>query len=84
MNYSWALNEAKAGKCVRRECWPDRYVYFVPGSTFVVNRLPLSRFYEKGEKVEYLGHLDMRISPGVHSTWAPSNEDQFAEDWDLY
>ena len=84
MNYSWALNELKAGKTITRKGWngKDMFIYYVPPSKFTVNRPPLTRIYEKGTKVSYLGHIDMRNADGDHVPWTANQADQLADDWE--
>lgn len=84
MNFSWALNELKANKLLKREGWNGKnmYIYLVPGSKFTVNRLPLSRILKPGTEVDYLPHIDMRTADGKCVPWLASQLDLLAEDWD--
>ena len=86
MNFSWALNEIKAGKLLKRTGWNgrDMYVYLVPGSTFSVNRPPLSLIMERGTQIDYLSHIDMRSADGKYVPWLASQTDILADDWERH
>lgn len=80
-----ALRYLKAGRRVARSGWNGKgmFIYLVQGSSFTVNRLPLSEFYAEGTVVNYLPHLDMRTADGAHVPWLASQTDVLAEDWIL-
>lgn len=83
-NFSWALEQIKEGKKVRREAWGEGiFVFMVPGSTFEVSRHPLLGIFEAGHRIIYEPHID--VCDGESSVAATSfeNEDLFADDWEL-
>jgi hypothetical protein len=82
-DFSRALVLLKQGRCVQRVGWNVRgiWLYLVPGSTFVVNRPPLSTFFADGRAIEYLPHIDMRTADGKFVPWLASQTDILATDW---
>lgn len=85
MDFSQALIEIKAGKKVAREGWNGKgmFVFFVPGSTFNVNRPPLLGIYPEGTEVNYHAHIDMKTADGMIVPWLASQTDVLAEDWTI-
>lgn len=85
-NFSQALEWAKEGKKICREGWDhkDCFIYMVAGSNFTVNRAPLNTIYPEGTPISYRPHLDARNADGGISVWAPSQNDLFAEDWQIH
>lgn len=85
MNFSDALYHLKNGARLRRAGWNGKgmFVYFVPGSTFEVNRAPLLGILPEGTKVNYLPHLDMKTADGDFVPWLASQTDILANDWEV-
>ena len=85
LTFSDALEMLKAGCKVARAGWNGRgmFVFLVPGSTFKVNRAPLSGIYPEGTEVNYRPHIDMKAADGSIFTWTPNQLDVLAEDWEL-
>ena len=88
MDYGRAIQCMTEGACVRRPGFDEgQFVFLVNGSTFNVNREPLSDFFPVGTKVEYYSHLDMCVGvvDGVPhiETWSPTTGDQLADDWEI-
>lgn len=80
-----AVAALKKGKLVGRAGWNGKkmFLYLVPGSTFEVNRPPLSNILEPGTEVNYLGHVDMKTADGSCVPWLCSQTDLLAEDWEI-
>lgn len=85
MNFSDALYLLKQGKKVQRAGWngSGMFVFLVDGSVFNVNRAPLLGIYPEGTRIMYNPHIDIKTVDGSISTWAPSNGDVLAEDWQV-
>lgn len=85
MTFSLALERIKAGEKVARAGWNGKsmFVFLVPGSTFLVDRAPLLGIYERGTKIDYRGHIDMRTADGSIVPWLASQSDLLEEDWDV-
>lgn len=83
MNFSEALVLIKAGKRLTRLNWngPGQFVFLVNGSTFEVNREPLSLMYPPGTVIDYLPHIDIRTKQGPIVPWQASQIDLLANDW---
>ena len=83
MNFGDALNVLKNGDQVYRAGWngKEMFLYLVDGSTFEVNRRPLSDIDPEGTEIEYLPHIDMRTAQGSCVPWLASQTDILAEDW---
>jgi len=82
-NFSWALEQIKAGAKLTRSGWngKDMFLYLVSGSTFKVNRAPLLGIYPEGTEINYLPHIDMRTVSGSYVPWLASQTDLLANDW---
>ena len=80
----WALEQLKLGKLVRRVGWNGKnmFLYYVPGSSFEVNRAPLLGIYQKGTVVRYHPHIDMKTATGECVPWLCSQTDLLAQDWE--
>lgn len=85
MDYSQALIAIKEGKKLQRSGWNGKnmFIFHVPGSTFEVNRPPLLGIFPAGTTVKYGDHIDMYPADGVVRPWLCSQDDQFAEDWEI-
>jgi len=83
MNFSEALQLLKAGKMVSRLGWNGKsmFLYLVPGSTFKVNRAPLSGILPPNTDVDYRAHIDMKTADGSFCAWVASQTDLLADDW---
>ena len=80
--FSQALILLKSGKRVGRREWKNaKCVFLVAGSTFNVNRKPLSDFYPEGTAIIYRPHIDMVGVDDSVGTWSPSMVDLMADDW---
>lgn len=85
MNYI-EMKEGLGGfKIATRRAWNDinTFVYLVPGSMFVVNRLPLLGVFPDGTQITYRPHIDMHFSDGTCGTWERTVEDVLACDWEI-
>ncbi len=83
MNFENALSLLKGDHRMQRSGWNGKgmFLYLVDGSTFKVNRAPLTDFYPEGTEVTYLPHIDMRTADGACVPWVASQADLLAEDW---
>lgn len=81
--FGWALNVLQRGGRVARAGWNGRgmFLYYVPGSTFTVNREPLMSILGDGAEVKYLPHIDMKTADGSCVPWLASQADVLAKDW---
>lgn len=85
MDFSEALKHLKAGNKVARSGWNGKgmFLYYVKGSTFEVNRPPLTELYAEGTVVDYHGHIDMKTAQGYMVPWTASQADLLADDWEV-
>lgn len=85
MNFSQALHDLKAGRLVARAGWNGKgmFLYYVPGSTFNVNRAPLLGIFTRGTVIDYHAHIDMKTATGECVPWVASQTDILADDWDV-
>lgn len=94
LNFGQVMDLLRKGCYCARERWngkhPERgkFIYYVPGSTFEVNRPPLLGIYKAGKIVDYKPHIDIQTvdvdSGRVQCMpWHASQEDLLAEDWEL-
>lgn len=85
-NFATALESIKSGWLMQRAEWNGKgmFIFFVPGSTFKVNRAPLMGIFPEGTQVNYHGHIDIKAADGTISPWVPSQADLLAEDWIEY
>lgn len=83
MNYGQALQAAREGKLIARQGWNGKgmYVFFVPGSKFIVNRPPLLGIFPNGTEIVYRPHLDMKYADGTVGVWMASHSDMLEADW---
>lgn len=94
MKYHEILPKLMTCSLARRKGWAgqNKFVFFVNASIFQVSRPPLSSVLDIGSKVHYGAHIDIctikesqedlqqvEYHAGV---WAPSAEDQIADDWE--
>ncbi len=84
-DFSWALQQLKAGKKVARSGWNGKgmFIFVVPGSQFQVSRPPLLGIYPEGTTIDYHPHVDMKTAQGYVVPWLCSQADMFAEDWEV-
>lgn len=85
MNFGQALEALEEGKKVARAGWNGKgmFLFYVPGSKFVVNRPPLLGIYPEGTEVSYHPHVDMKTAQGDIVPWLCSQTDMLAKDWEL-
>ena len=83
MDFAKVITGLKTGRRYQRESWrgKGRFIFLVPGSTFVVNREPLVSIWGEGTQVEYHAHIDMKTAQGYIVPWRASQADMLAEDW---
>lgn len=86
LTFSEALDLVKQGRKLHRTGWngKDMFIFYVPGSTFNVNRQPLLSVYEHGTEVSYRDHIDIKFVDGSIGAWAASQADLLADDWEIY
>ena len=85
MKFGEALDALLAGEKVMRKGWNGKgmFLYYVPGSTFAVNRAPLLGIYPEGTVISYHAHVDMKTASGDCVPWLCSQTDMLAEDWEI-
>lgn len=85
MDFGDAIRALKEGKRVARAGWNGKgmFIFLVAGSQFTTNREPLLSILGEGTRVTYRPHIDICQPDGSIGTWAPSNGDTLAEDWNL-
>lgn len=83
MNFGQALEALESGKKVSRAGWncSGMWLFFVPGSEFIVNLAPLLSVYIAGTKIVYQPHVDMKTAQGTIVPWMCSQSDMLAKDW---
>jgi hypothetical protein len=88
--FSAALVALQQGKKVARYTWPaGQFLYLVDGSTFEVNRAPLSEILPIGTKVVYRSHIDKmttiysgeKVFSYLAEVWLPTTEEMTAPNW---
>lgn len=84
-SFEETLTRLKQGLRARREDWEllDQFLYVVDGSRFLVNRKPLNRIYQEGTEIAYHPHIDIKTKDGFCMPYTPSQEDIFANDWEI-
>jgi hypothetical protein len=83
LDFGRALERLKDGEVVTREGWNGKgmFIYLVQGSTFAVNRPPLSGLFPEGTEINYRAHIDMKTADGSCVPWIASQSDLLADDW---
>ncbi len=83
LSFSHAIQAVQKGEKVTRLGWNGKnmFIFLVPSSTFEVSRLPLLGIFEKGTKVYYNSHIDMKTDDGEICVWSPSQIDMASNDW---
>lgn len=87
MDFGEALRAIRQGRRVGHAGTPERSLYLVPGSTFVVDpERPMGKAlpFRAGELVDYSAHIDCYDE--VHRTaavWSPTQNDILADDWEV-
>lgn len=83
LSFGHAIELIKQGHRLARKGWngSGMFVYFVNGSQFVVNRMPLLGIYPEGTEVSYHPHVDMKTAQGDLVPWVASQTDTLADDW---
>ena len=85
LTFSQALSACIAGALIRRLGWNGKgmFLYYVPGSTFHVNRKPLLGIFAEGAPMKYHAHIDMKTATGECVPWLCSLTDMLATDWEI-
>jgi hypothetical protein len=80
-----AVQAMKDGSLVARKGWNGKnmFLFYVPGSTFKVNRPPLNVIYEEGTEINYHAHIDMKTATGEVVPWLCSQTDLLANDYGI-
>jgi len=85
MNFGEALVFMKQGKRIARmrNDWENKnkFLYYVPPSSFIINRPPLSNMLGMGMPFAYEAHIDCCEQNSVSHAWTPTNEELLADDW---
>lgn len=81
-DFSEALQALKDGDVIGRfASQPFKYLYLVGGSTFTVNRAPLTHILPMDTPVNYQPHIDYMIDGRICGVYTLTNEDVLATDW---
>ena len=82
-NIGEAIEQMRSGNLVARKGWNGKnmFIFFVPGSTFIVNRPPLNIIYPEGTEINYQSHIDMKTADGTVVPWLCSQTDLLANDY---
>jgi hypothetical protein len=87
MDFGEALRAIRAGKRVGSMATPERSLYLVPGSTFVIQPdRPMGKAlpHRAGESVDYDPHIDCYDeATNTAAVWWPTQEDILADDWEV-
>lgn len=85
MTFGLAIDAMRKGFKVAREGWNGKnmFIFWVPGSTFQVNRAPLLGIFEEGTEITYQSHIDMYTADGTVVPWLASQSDIAALDWTI-
>jgi hypothetical protein len=83
MNFGEALQALKGGKKLERTGWNGRgmFVYYVPENVFPALTDVAKQYF--GERVHYNAYIAIKNVNDTVSTWVPSINDCFAEDWQI-
>lgn len=83
LNIGQAVSLLKEGNKLAREGWngEEMFIYYVPPSTFNVDRPPLLGIYDMGRLIKYEGHIDMKTAQGTCVPFLFSQSDILSEDW---
>lgn len=85
MKFGDALEAIKSGRKIARKGWNGKgmYVYYVPAATYPAHRNEFGTLAGEfpGDMVPYNEYMAIRNTNGTVSTWVPSVNDCFAEDW---
>lgn len=80
--------ERTPGSMARRDAWEEScFIYYVPGSTFKVNRAPLNIIFPLDTEVSYQSHIDFCCMHGdriITGVYGPTEEDLVAEDFKIF
>lgn len=82
-SFGTAVEAIKAGYRACRQNWNGKnmFIYYVPASTFTVNRAPLASIFPEGKVISYRDHIDMYTAQGDCVAWVASQSDVTANDW---
>lgn len=87
MNFGEALTLLRDGRRVGHEDTPERTLFLVPGSTFVVDPdRPMGKAlpHRTGALVDYREHIDCYDErTNTAAVWSPTQEDILADDWEV-
>jgi hypothetical protein len=77
------LERLEAGHKTARTGWngKDMFLYYVPSSTFLVDRPPLLGIYPEATEIRYRAHIDLKAVDGSVGPWLASQTDMLADDW---
>jgi hypothetical protein len=73
------------GAMLARKGWNGKnmFLFYVPGSTFKVNRKPLLGIYPEGTEINYQPHIDMKTADNTIVPWLCSQSDLLAKDFGI-
>lgn len=77
-----ALILMQEGKRVARRSWNGKkFVYYVPANSYPVQTQAAKEFFGENSMVPYNPYLAIKNVDNTVSTWLPSVDDLFANDW---
>lgn len=84
MKFGEAIEGLKNGKAFSRKGWNGKgmFIYYVPANAHLVQTEVAKAYFGEGSMVPYNPYLAIKNVDGTVSTWVPSINDIFAEDWD--
>lgn len=85
MKIGQAIENLKAGKRVTRTGWnnANKYLFYVAGSTFFVNKSQSTQLYPEGAIVTYQSHIDIKTDDGTVAPWICTQLDLLTADWEI-
>jgi len=84
MNFGQVIEGLKAGLCFMRKGWNGKgmFVYYVPENSYPVQTEIAKAYFGKNALVPYNPYIAIKNVNDTVSTWVPSINDIFAEDWE--
>lgn len=88
MKFGDALEAIKQGSKIARKGWNGKgmFVYYVPAAKYPASRNELNTMASNADSdgmVKYNAYMAIKNVDGTVSTWVPSVNDCFADDWEL-
>lgn len=81
MNIIEMLDAVKNGKKVKRECWKNSFIYYVPQCSYIAMTKIAKTIMDSNGKVPYEEYIAQKFENGKVGFYNPSQSDLFANDW---